>query len=77
MTISRSAQRFVIWPKALWQHLIGVPQLLGVGQAIAVLRGEHDGLGRKENTLSSAQVMDVQKVRNFPSEICPKPDIKT
>ena len=50
---------------------------MGLGQAIAVLRGQHDGLGRKEHLLTSAQVMDVQQVRSFLGHVSSMTDMKT
>jgi hypothetical protein len=35
-----------------------------MGQSIAVLRGVHNGLGKKEDILSNAQVVNVEKVRS-------------
>jgi len=37
--------------------------VVGIGQAIAVLRGEHDGLGKKQNLVTNAQALDVQKAQ--------------
>jgi hypothetical protein len=42
-----------------------IAQVVGIGQSVAVLRGVHDGLGKKENILSSAEAMNVQKVRQL------------
>jgi hypothetical protein len=64
MTASRSPQRCVWWPTSCHHQLILASQVVGIGQSIALLRAVDDGLGKKENTLSSVQVMDVQKVRS-------------
>jgi hypothetical protein len=62
--------------KALWLQLTGLPQLLAIGQAVAVLRGKNEGLGKKEDILSSAQVVDIQKVHISSQQDIFKPDEK-
>src|SRR5271155_1253584 len=64
MTTSWSVRRFVICHKTCRPQLIGVLQVLGIAQSIAVLRGVHNGLGKKEDILSNAQVVNVEKVRS-------------